>query len=160
MPSRDDRFESIRHWSLYGQRGSPSTNRVTATDSTNIRPFTKPETATWDAHLLASEVPTLLSGFRPRQMEDKWVVYADGPDAQGIAVVHMHRSWTGKKSIELTVAVPLGNDGILGQEDARVTDISWETHYENNYEQDEETAKEWATEVCNWVLSVNLRTSS
>lgn len=29
--------------------------------------------------------------------EDKWFVYADGPDAEGHIRLHMHRSWTGKK---------------------------------------------------------------
>jgi hypothetical protein len=29
--------------------------------------------------------------------EDKWFVYADGPDPEGHIRLHMHRSWTGKK---------------------------------------------------------------
>jgi hypothetical protein len=36
-------------------------------------------------------------------MEDKWFVYADGPDDAGHARLHLHRSWTGSKVVELEI---------------------------------------------------------
>ena len=44
-------------------------------------------------------------------MEEKWFIYADGPDALGTVVVHMHRSWTGFKTIEIKFKVPLDDNG-------------------------------------------------
>ena len=90
-------------------------------------------------------------------MEDKWFVYADGPDAQGNAVVHMFRSWTGYKMVELKIKVPLDDDGEFEEEDSKVTEITWESSKERHRDQTEEGAKSMAREVCNWVLDVKLR---
>ncbi|KAK4496154.1 hypothetical protein PRZ48_012133 [Zasmidium cellare] len=76
--------------------------------------------------------------------EDKWFVYADGPDARGAAKLHLHRSWTGVKVIELDLQVECG--------EACITHISWEDASSGG----EEEAKSEALIVCDWVLNVDL----
>ena len=51
-------------------------------------------------------------------MEDKWFVYADGLDAQGDAVVHMFRSWTGYKMAELKIKAPLDENDRISKADS------------------------------------------
>jgi hypothetical protein len=38
-------------------------------------------------------------------MEDKWFIYADSPDADGRAKLHIRRSWTGFKVVELDIKI-------------------------------------------------------
>ena len=56
----------------------------------------------------------LLLGTVPREMEDKWFVYADGDH------VHFHRSWTGNLVFRLTVERSAG--GQVRFTDAQVND--------------------------------------
>jgi len=49
-------------------------------------------------------------------MEDKWFVYADGPDAKGYITLHLHRSWTGIKVADIvTEAGPTEGMGGLDE---------------------------------------------
>lgn len=152
--------DAIRHWSLFGQRGQPSAHRVLPTEMPSKKPFQKPQSAPWDASVSPANLPQLLNGFRMRAMEDKWFVYADGPDAQGNAVLHMHRSWTGHKNIELKISVPLDEEGEFKEEDARITEITWETDESIFRAPGVEEMKEMAAEVCSWVLNVRLKIPS
>jgi hypothetical protein len=52
----------------------------------------QPVVTNWDCILPAGSVRKLLTGFRPRDMDDRWFVTADGPDENGDAVVHCVRS--------------------------------------------------------------------
>ncbi|KAF1994666.1 hypothetical protein P154DRAFT_367764 [Amniculicola lignicola CBS 123094] len=150
-----DQFNSLRHWSLYGQRGEPAAKRAISTDW-NTHTFEKPVTSPWNQQISRTELPKLLQGFQPGGMEDKWFVYADGPDAQGNAVLHMFRSWTGYKLIELELVIELNEDGEVMEKDSYITEITWESNNERIVEQTEEKAKTMAKEVCNWVLGVKL----
>lgn len=141
---------ALRHWSAYGQKGQPSNTRVTASQWEHT-PFTKPKTAQWERSVPRAELTKLLNGFEPGAMEDKWFIYADGPDNQGNAVVHMHRSWTGHKIVELRIRIPLNAAG----EDAKITELVWESDKEN-FDGSEDDAKEAAEEVCRWILDVQL----
>ena len=144
---------AIRHWSLFGQKGTSPAQRVTSSDKTT-KPFEKPATAAWDQPIPHSELPRLTLGFLPGAMEDKWFVYADGPDPQGNGILHMHRSWTGYKEIEATFRFELDEDGKSAEKDARFTTISWETSKKVVLE--EEEAKNTAKEVCNWCMGIKL----
>ena len=159
MASDSDTMASLRHWAHYGQRGSPPTRRVKGSDRDHLQLFKKPKTASWNARISAAEIPTILNGFQPQMMEDKWFVYADGPNAQGIAIVHMYRSWTGKKMFELKIDVRSGGgSGIKRQSGGLVTDIKWESDTETSSGLDEKEAKEIATGVCTWVMNVKVET--
>lgn len=136
--------------------------RVLASDKELKTPIQKPRSTTWGASISPTDIPVVLNGFRPEEMEDKWFIYADGPDSQGKAVVHMHRSWTGYEVVELKLALALGEDGGFKEEDARVTDITWETEesiYAGPTDKEEEM-KGIAAEICLWVLNVKLNTPS
>jgi len=78
----------LQHWSSFGQRCEPSQRRVGGSEW-KTAPFQKPIVSAWNTAIPHTELKKLLNGFRLQAMEDKWFVYADGPDAQGDAVVHM-----------------------------------------------------------------------
>ena len=87
-------------------------------------------------------------------MEDKWFVYADGPDAEGHAALHMYRSWTGCETIKLDIEVE--KKGAGAPRKTQITAITWESDGEKIKNPSEKLAKEMALEVCNWVLGVKL----
>ncbi|KAF4896566.1 hypothetical protein CGCF415_v005694 [Colletotrichum fructicola] len=72
-------------------------------------------------------------------MEDRWALRADGPDEKGNIVFHAYRSWTGNEIIRLQVTAPRfrtsgppsATEAKVEREgenqDARVTEITWET---------------------------------
>jgi hypothetical protein len=156
MSTSADELKALHHWSTFGQRGEPSTRRVGA-PKWAPKPFQKPVTSLWDKSIPHAALAKLLNGFQPRAMEDKWLVYADGPDARGNAVVHMHRSWTSLKIAELKIQVPLDDDGKFKEEDSKITEITWESDHEIFRDPNEELAKSIAAEVCDWVLDVQLK---
>ena len=150
-----DEFAALKHWSTYGRPGEPPAERVKPSDrKTHL--FKKRVQSVWNVPILPDQLPKLLNGFLPRQMEDKWVVYADGPDAEGRAMVHMIRSWTRSKIIEIVID-GAGNYGEKEMEvQPRITGITWESSKDVVRIQDEKGAKAMARETCNWVLGVAL----
>ena len=59
-------------------------------------------------------------------MEDKWVMYAEGPDVNGRTVVYMCHSWTGHMMVELRLQMPSDENGY----DALIVEIVWESNQE------------------------------
>ncbi|KAF2439170.1 hypothetical protein P171DRAFT_436505 [Karstenula rhodostoma CBS 690.94] len=144
----------LMHWSIYGRRGNPSTTRATAS-SWQYKPFSKPVTQPWDHVIPYSELPKLLHGFVPGEMEDKWFVYADGPDAQGNAAVHFYRSWTGFYMVEAKLVMEVDEKGEVREKDARFTEITWETDRER-YNGDMD-AQGTVLAVAEWCMMCQLR---
>jgi hypothetical protein len=91
--------------------------------------------------------------------EDKWFVYALGPDRSGSASLHMHRSWTGHKVISLQIQASNFDAGSLHAQPASITSITWETSSEKFGLTGEQDAKETAITVCGWVLNVTAKDS-
>ncbi|KAI0141894.1 hypothetical protein GGR57DRAFT_508851 [Xylariaceae sp. FL1272] len=149
-------FASIKHWSIFGRRGQAAQDRVQPHDGQTLTSIQIPKTAPWDAIVPAAQLTKLLTGFRPSQMEDKWFVYAEGPDKSGEVVVRMHRSWTGYENIRLRVRVEVDGEGNVKDEEASVWEIVWETDKERYRGVDEDEAKRTAEGVCAWVLGVEL----
>lgn len=89
-------------------------------------------------------------------MEDKWFVYAEGPDAEGRVLIHMHRSWTGKKIVELEIKMRGDSEEEKKTGSAEIMGITWEMDEEVIRDHSEEKAKYNALEVCKWVLGVRL----
>ncbi|KAF2748767.1 hypothetical protein M011DRAFT_466539 [Sporormia fimetaria CBS 119925] len=88
--------------------------------------------------------------------EDKWFIYADGPDSEGEVRLHFHRSWTGIKVFELVIDAGLDGYGKDGQ-GASITSIIYENDPEEKWKDaDAEEYKRVAREVCWWVLNVRL----
>lgn len=93
----------------------------------------------------------MLNGFRPTAQEDKWFIYADGPDADGHAVLHMHWSWAGDATVDLAIELSRHED--LEEEImAEIKGITWDTVGETT----EAYAKYVALEGCIWVLGIKL----
>ncbi|KAH8660601.1 hypothetical protein BX600DRAFT_467918 [Xylariales sp. PMI_506] len=91
--------------------------------------------------------------------EDKWFIYADGPGGlDGELRMHMFRSWTGLKQIELVIDAGFDGYGKEGN-GAAIKEIIWESDLEAKWKDaDAETYKGVAREVCQWVLNVRLGT--
>lgn len=91
--------------------------------------------------------------FANQASEDRWFVYADGPDATGRASVHMHQSWTGEKAIELRLHIQRSGSSAASS----ITYILWEPRADiADDDADEREANEVATTVCQWILGVDL----
>jgi hypothetical protein len=146
---------TLAHWASYGQMGNPSEKRVTAPEWTTV-PFNSPKRSAWVVPIPSDQLTKLLNGFRPSDMEDKWFVYADGPDAEGHAALHMYRSWTGYETIKLDIEVADEEKKGAGAGKTQITAITWESDEEKIKNTSEKLAKEMALEVCNWVLGVKL----
>jgi hypothetical protein len=147
--------EAIIHWSKFGRKGGPSTTRATAGDR-QTEPFQKPVTSTWDQVIQRDDLPNILNGFVPEAMEDKWFIYAEGPDEQGNALLHMYRSWTGYKAAEVKLAIDLDKDGKFAQRDAHFTAVTWEADNVRHVGQTEGKAKSMVVQVCNWCLGAKI----
>jgi hypothetical protein len=144
------------HGPSSGQAGRSSSQRVAAS-AWKTKPFKNPERAPWEVAVPADKLGSLLSGFRPEEMEDKWFVYADGPDAAGRVKLHMHRSWTGFKVAELDIRAIANKYDKTRVWKAEITAIAFETDGERIRDQSEESAKDQALQVCEWVLGVKLK---
>ena len=154
-----DHTSTLAHWALYGQTGDPSEKRVTAPEWTTA-PFNSPKRSAWVVPIPSDQLTKLLNGFRPSAMEDKWFVYADGPDAEGHAALHMYRSWTGYEMIKLDIEVADEEKKGAGAGKTQITAITWESDEEKIKNPSEKLAKEMALEVCNWVLGVKFTESA
>lgn len=86
--------------------------------------------------------------------EDKWFIFAEGPDAQGEVRLHVFRSWTGFKQIELVIDAGVDGYGSKG-DGAMIREIIWETEEKGCYGS-VERYKEIAREVLSWVMDVYL----
>lgn len=129
--------------------------RVLASDM-QTTPFPRSSrihTVTWDIFLAPEQVYKLVMGFSPREMEDKWFIYSEGPDGSGKLKVHFHRSWTGMKIAELFVVVDLKGEGA-----GKVVGIKWNGSDQTNW-MNEEEAKYMISTTCAWVLGVNFENS-
>lgn len=147
-------IDSLIHHSLYGRPGAPATKRATAEDWKH-KHFVTPATSPWDQMIPRSELPKLLNGVIPQQMEDKWFVYADGPDAQGNVLLHLYRSWTGYKMVEAKISVDLDENGGVADTDARFTELKWETDRQR-YNGDMD-APDVVLSVAEWCMGCQLR---
>ncbi|KAL1604749.1 hypothetical protein SLS60_004289 [Paraconiothyrium brasiliense] len=147
-------FAAIKHWSLFGRQGTPSAKRATA-ESWKHTPFQKPVTKPWNQVIPRDDLPKLLNGSIPEQMEDKWFVYAEGPDGQGNATLHFHRSWTGSKMVEAKLVIELNENGEVLEKDARFTEVTWETDKER-YNGDMD-APGMVLEVLQWCMGCKIR---
>jgi hypothetical protein len=142
-------FEALAHHATYGQPGAPSPHRVVP--EWELAPFTSTtQTSPWNIALTSTQLSNLVNGFMPQQMEDKWLICSQGEVKEGeVVTVEFYRSWTGRKIWALEIVV--GKEG-----EGSVKALTWEESEEAVREQDFEAAKEGVSEVCRWVLEVEL----
>lgn len=129
-----------------------SRTRVVASDmrTTPFPASSHVRTVVWNVFLTPEQVHSLVTGFKPREMEDKWFVYSEGPDNSGKLKVHFHRSWTGMKIAELFVVIDLKGEGA-----GKIVGIKW-NGTDQTYRMNAEEAKYMVSTTCSWVLGVNL----
>jgi hypothetical protein len=143
----------IAHWSSFGQPGGNVPEKRVQLDDWKTKPMKSPKTIAWKVPIQPPQLARTLMGFRPSEMEDKWFVYADGPDNDGKISVHLIRSWTGFRIAE--VKINLG-DAASGSGPGWIKEFVWESSDEVIRIQDEEEAKGMVRETFRWVLGVEL----
>lgn len=125
---------------------SHSTTRVQPLDwkTESFRP-NQTNTVAWNVPLSPTDINSLIAGFRPESMDDKWFIYSEGPNDRGKLLVNLHRSWTGIKVAQVVVDVTSGSE--------HIDSITW-----NNGEQtsrlSSHEAKETVAGTFKWVLGV------
>ncbi|KAF2437507.1 hypothetical protein P171DRAFT_437597 [Karstenula rhodostoma CBS 690.94] len=107
-------------------------------------------TIAWNVFLTPEQAYSLVTGFRPRETDDKWFIYSEGPDRSGKLKVHFHRSWTGMKIAELFVVIDLKGEGA-----GKIVGIKWDGSDQTNGLEQEEV-KYMVSTACAFVLEVNL----
>lgn len=89
--------------------------------------FVKPHCLTWITVLSTESLGTLLHGFTPVEMEDKWFIYTNGPDTSGAATVNFYHSWTRENTAELAVKIAWGEDSATELWSGRIVELTVET---------------------------------
>lgn len=107
------------------------------------------QTVSWNVFLAPEQVYSLVMGSLPKEMEDKWFIYAEGPDVSGKLKVHFHRSWTGMKIAELFILIDLKGEGA-----GKVVGIKWNGSDQTNGMEQEEV-KYMISMACSFVLGVD-----
>jgi hypothetical protein len=129
-----------------------STTRVLASDMRTspfpASPFVR--TVPWKVFLPPTQVYSLVMGYTPTDMEDKWFIYSEGPDESGKLKVHFHRSWTGMKIATLFVVVDWKGEGA-----GTIVGLKW-NGTDQTVGMEEEEAKYMVGMCCAWVLGVDL----
>ncbi|KAE8849055.1 hypothetical protein P3342_006684 [Pyrenophora teres f. teres] len=110
----------------------------------------KPLITAWNIFLPPSQIYSLYLGYAPKDMDDKWYIYSEGPDQAGKLKVHFHMSGTGMKVAELFVVMDTKGEGA-----GKIVGIKWNGGAEMNWMSEEE-AKYMIRTACRWQLSVDL----
>ncbi|KAI4934828.1 hypothetical protein J4E85_002688 [Alternaria conjuncta] len=130
---------------------SPEPRRRILPSALPTMPFPgKPLITSWNVFLPPSQIYSLYLGYAPRDMDDKWYIYSEGPDQAGKLKVHFHRSWTGMKVAELFVVMDTKGEGA-----GKIVGIKWNGGEEMNWMSEEE-AKYMIRTACRWQLAVDL----
>ncbi|KAL2105413.1 hypothetical protein VUR80DRAFT_8400 [Thermomyces stellatus] len=189
----DDGNEDIRTaWiaGLYSLHGPPGPSPAPVLPASPAAPFVEPRAAAFHVRISTRDLEALLRGCNPivpacpwqdvyewaeetgEVPERKWVIFAEQGEG-GLVRVHMHRSWTGVKLIELTIdaaspsrcpleggPIPPNDEGPEGMETdrgPRITRIAFEMNEDYRLKGGgERLYKHVAWEVCWWVLGVPL----
>jgi hypothetical protein len=142
-------LEALSHWASHGQPGVPQTATFVPDAETlaNLHGFVAPESVPVELGFDPEQTVTLLRGFEPQQMEDKWMLIATIADGATAASVGFYRSWT--RNLTIVLDLELTPDG------AQATRLTWETSAERV--KPIGGVEHWrgqVLEVCRWVLGM------
>lgn len=87
------------------------------------KPMKKALTASWGLPISDADVAKLKVGFRPRDMDDKWEILIEEPDADDNLSIHIIRSWLQEESYIFRI-VPKSRNDDGGS--ATIHSITWE----------------------------------
>ncbi|KAJ5601869.1 hypothetical protein N7510_011403 [Penicillium lagena] len=110
----------------------------------DLTPMANPATAAWDVPISSPDHSKLLKGFSPQDMDARWGLQADAPDAQGNSILRIYRSWTGDEQMALTV------------QQTKISQIQW-IQREDFGEND---AKDFVKRMCRSLLGCDLEALS
>ena len=113
-----------------------------------------PATAQWGHAISHSDYSKMLKGWRPRSMDDKWMIITDTPDGEGSTVVRICRSWTSREMYLFTVTASNPKNG--GKDWATITKIAWNPHVGGEVISEEE-AKRTAINFCKGLMRCELK---
>jgi hypothetical protein len=135
QPEPDDDTPTVADMALFHFFGRPGRLRATKSFrhsrmSGNHRPFKEPVQLPWKIDLGQADLARLLHGFTPDIMEDKWFIYAEGPDSTGAARVHFLRSWTMAIVAVLDVEVSLVSADTVSAWTGQIVQITMEKEVE------------------------------
>ncbi|KAK7187243.1 uncharacterized protein CC84DRAFT_1158831 [Paraphaeosphaeria sporulosa] len=111
-----------------------------------VKPIANPTSTEWNLAIKDTDYDSVLKGFKPQQMEDRWVCVADGPDAHGNTILHAARSWTSEEQVSLTIEA--GKDDV----GPKIGKLTWDI---SEYDSEQE-AKELAVNICRHILGCEL----
>ncbi|KAF2123431.1 hypothetical protein P153DRAFT_401911 [Dothidotthia symphoricarpi CBS 119687] len=116
--------------------------------SNNIPFATPPAVAQWGCTITYKDYNNMLKGYKPRVMEDKWLIETNAPDdAQGITV-HIYFGWTSREEISLDIAA--GDPTKTEAKDwATIVKISWKAQRAGGSKVSEKEAKTMAISLFN-----------
>jgi hypothetical protein len=121
--------------------------------------ISNPLKASWKIPILSEQVLTLLNGFQPESMDDRWAVWSEGPDERGRCKIVMCRSWTGHRIFEVEVKLKRldgGNERGSKEVGGWITGLVWEENKDVVTVESERDAKRMVRGVCKGVLGVEL----
>ncbi|PVI05539.1 hypothetical protein DM02DRAFT_610548 [Periconia macrospinosa] len=120
-----------------------------------LHPIQDPSTADWSRPITYADYNKLLKGFMPQDMDDRWVCVADTPDAEGKAVVHVARSWTGNEQMSFTIEA--GNPNETERNDwGKITSITWRSEEPGEGQIPKEKAQERAVNFCRHLMGCKM----
>lgn len=146
-------MDALRDWASFGKPRESQLARVKRGDW-KVESFSKPIITPWELSLPDDSVNKLLAGFLPKNMDDKWFVYTEGPDTEGNAVVHIIRSWTGFAIADVQLKLVMGDNGQPQDFGAKFTQLTWESDDERARLRTPERVKESVISVCKFQLGI------
>lgn len=143
------------HFGSFGRKGTAQDKRTTILECKTPANFKKPHQTPWVIPISSEMLLKLLHGYTSKTMEDKWDIYASGPDMSGAAKVYFYRSWTGQKVAELDLQVAWGDDAASELWEGRVELLTTESDwFQGGPKEDEEWIKFHILGVFSWVLDI------
>ncbi|KAG7136365.1 hypothetical protein HYQ45_006066 [Verticillium longisporum] len=114
-----------------------------------------PIVSEWKLDLSQSDVTKLLKGFQPLSMEDRWMSRAEGPDADGIFLASLYRSWTANQQFQIKgrISSQQGADSKGSGYRAQIEELTWDNGQATSTET---AAKDMAISVMRWILECDL----
>lgn len=110
-----------------------------------------PATASWGLSISDADFEKLKAGFRPRDMDDRWVFSVADLDQSGNICIRVARSWTG---MEVYVLIVTPRDG---GSSPKIQGITWE-HDKNGIHIADEQAKVEVVILCRVILGCDFDT--
>lgn len=149
--------QDIEHWGLFGRRGHRQPIRATKHSWSNVEDWDRePVTEPWGLEVSPQNLLALLHGFVPVEMEDKLVVYAEGPvvvsETEAEASVNFQSGWRGYKHASIALDIDFSS----GVWQGTIKEITYVPAGDMSVDDAGEFARFFVLEACNWVLVVRL----